>query len=311
MLGENKNQFSLTCATLNIVERTKNQPFSSFCRLAAAFLVVASISGYAGTLIDFETLPGGAPANGLVISNQFQQAYGVTFRTIGTETVSLVQTGSAASVFGFCLGPPAGVQDCTTANHLYQEDPLVDAVGSFFISLGDGNVALGYGLIVDLDAPVSQAGGVILDVDASDQWTVRTYSDTNGLTQTSQAIFSAGDPGTGDGRSTLWFFNHQTADIREIRFIYTGPSLAVGEGFDLFNFGQLPIDVPVLSIDSSRQLFLSGRIGRTYLVESTDSLPASNWLTVTNLTLPSSPFPIVDATSTNVLARFYRAIGTP
>jgi len=285
MLGENKNQFSLTCATLNTVERINNQSLSSFYPLAAAVFFLASISAQAGTLIDFETIPGGAPANGLIISNEFQQAYGVTFRTIATETVSLVQTGSAANVFGFCLSPPAGVQDCTTANHLYQEDPLVEAVGSFFISLGGGNVAQGYGLIVDLDAPVSQAGGVILDLDASDQWTVRTYSDTNGLMQTGQAIFSAGDPSTGDGRSTLWFFNHQTADIREIRFLYTGPSLAVGEGFNLFNFGQLPIDVPLLSVDTSRQLFLSGRIGRTYRVESTDSLPASNWLTVTNLVL--------------------------
>lgn len=285
---------------------------NSFSHMALVVLFLGIGSTQAGVLIDFETIPGASPTNGLIISNQFKAAYGVTFRTIASEQISLVQIGTAADVFGFCLGAVGPPPNCTTGNHLYPDDPLAAAIGNYFISLGSGNPAQGFGLIVDLDTPVSQAGGVILDIDGSEQWTVRTYSDTNGATQTGQAVFTSGDPGTGDGRSTLWVFNHATADIQEIRFIYTGNPSGVGEGFDLFYLGQLPPDVPVLSISGSRQLSLNGRVAKTYSVQYSSFLPTTNWITVTNFTLPSSPFPIIETSATtNSSTRFYRAMGSP
>ncbi len=280
-----------------------------------AFVLMVSASlflrfnGKGGTLIDFETVPGTVPTNGLIISNQYTAAYGVTFRPLGSAIVGLTQTGSDAVAFGFCLGP-ANASVCTKANHLYPSDPLADAIGNYFLSLG-GILGTPYGLVVDLNVPVSQTGGFIMDVDGTDQWTVKTYSDTNGVNLTDEMVITAGDPGTGDGVATLFTFRHPTADIQEIQFVFTGnPQNGLGEGFDLLSFGQLPLDVPTLSIDQHRLLSLTGRAGRNYQVDYTPSPTATNWSSVTNLTLPVSPFVFTDPAATNA-SRFYRALLRP
>ena len=57
------------------------------------------------------------------------------------------------------------------------------------------------------------------------------------------------------------------------------------------------------------QLTLAGTPGARYQVEYAPAIPASNWTTLTNLLLPSSPFIFQDTSGNGV--RFYRAVAIP
>ncbi|MEK6536664.1 MAG: hypothetical protein AABZ63_04190, partial [Actinomycetota bacterium] len=58
---------------------------------------------------------------------------------------------------------------------------------------------------------------------------------------------------------------------------------------------------------------LEGPIGRQFRVEYADVMTAgtTNWLTLTNITLPASPFLVVDTTSPGKTQRYYRALSLP
>jgi len=71
--------------------------------------------------------------------------------------------------------------------------------------------------------------------------------------------------------------------------------------------------VPITSQEPSLQLGifagirLEGTIGRPYRIEYSTTLRSTNWLALTNLFLPSSPYFFLDLTSENTTRRFYRA----
>src|SRR5439155_13421866 len=56
---------------------------------------------------------------------------------------------------------------------------------------------------------------------------------------------------------------------------------------------------------------IQGTIGGSYNVQYTQPLNSTNWLSLTNIILPSSPYLFVDTTGTNRAKRFYRAVGVP
>lgn len=56
---------------------------------------------------------------------------------------------------------------------------------------------------------------------------------------------------------------------------------------------------------------LQGSVGQGYRVEYTLSLPPTNWTTLTNIMLPSSPHLIIDTTAPIAESRFYRAVELP
>jgi probable HAF family extracellular repeat protein len=56
------------------------------------------------------------------------------------------------------------------------------------------------------------------------------------------------------------------------------------------------------------QFALSGMTGVTYRVEYALSLPATNWLTLTNLAFSASPVQITDPSALGIGSRFYRAV---
>jgi len=59
-------------------------------------------------------------------------------------------------------------------------------------------------------------------------------------------------------------------------------------------------------------LTIADATGGNYRIEATSDLVNTNvWTTLTNLTLPSSPFEFVDKTTPQPLRRFYRAIPVP
>lgn len=56
------------------------------------------------------------------------------------------------------------------------------------------------------------------------------------------------------------------------------------------------------------QFNLAGMTGVVYSVEYATSLPATNWLVLSNLVMTSSPTPIVDATAPGSVQRYYRVV---
>ena len=58
-------------------------------------------------------------------------------------------------------------------------------------------------------------------------------------------------------------------------------------------------------------LTLQGTVGARYQVQSATSLSATNWTTLTNLLLPSSPFTFTGLSSSGAPRLFYRAVGIP
>jgi hypothetical protein len=58
-------------------------------------------------------------------------------------------------------------------------------------------------------------------------------------------------------------------------------------------------------------LTLQGTVGARYQIQSCNSLPPTNWATLTNCLLPSSPFTFVDSNPSSTSRMFYRAVGIP
>ena len=83
--------------------------------------------------------------------------------------------------------------------------------------------------------------------------------------------------------------------------------------FDAIRLTTGPIPVPaqleiVLAGDQAN-LSLTGTTGATYRVEFSASLPATNWITLTNLLLSVSPSAFIEPQPvTNQTSRFYRAV---
>jgi hypothetical protein len=70
-----------------------------------------------------------------------------------------------------------------------------------------------------------------------------------------------------------------------------------------------PAELSIALVGDSPTLGISGTTGATYRVEYALSLPATNWITLTNLFVPTSPQILLDAHSqTNAGHRFYRAV---
>jgi streptogramin lyase len=63
-----------------------------------------------------------------------------------------------------------------------------------------------------------------------------------------------------------------------------------------------------LAIQMYPGISIQGTPGGTYSLQYTDSLTSTNWLSLTNIFLSSSPYLFFDTTSTNQARRFYRAV---
>jgi hypothetical protein len=59
-------------------------------------------------------------------------------------------------------------------------------------------------------------------------------------------------------------------------------------------------------------LTIADAVGSGYRIEATSDLVNTNsWLTLTNLTLPSSPYLFIDTATPQAIRRYYRAIALP
>ena len=198
-----------------------------------------------------------------------------------------------------------------------RSDPRAGSFGDFFLT-DDGVVGGTKRIILDYAAPVSRASGYVFDIDASERMTIQAYSD-DGLTEVGMVVLSADGPEAGNGRSTFWSFEHTTRDIRQIRFRETGPSSDANVAFDSFDSDYVPPPVPepVLDLHTYAGVTITGVVGRPYRIDYADKISGgatmepTNWVVLTNLFLPRSPFLFIDSTSTRATQRYYRALSLP
>jgi len=177
-----------------------------------------------GAVLDFETLPGGGPpTEGMNISNQFQATFGIRFHNSDGSSPIIVQAGSPGFGFTSAFGDdtPAPGEGC----------------GTFFLNISPTGPSSD--LIVGYDLAHADVGGVILDIDGSEAWTIRALDSSNHVIDT--LTLDTSTPHTGDALATPWAFHHASNDIASVRFVYTGAqAVTAGEGFDNFTFDNVP-----------------------------------------------------------------------
>jgi outer membrane protein OmpA-like peptidoglycan-associated protein len=191
--------------------------------------------------IDFETVPGETPKEGLLISKQFEKTHGITFGLEDGTSPRLAAVGRPATAF---LGPPRDTgADAPAPNQ---------GVGQFFLT-DDGTLdgLKPSPLLVRYSPPTANASGVLLDVDYDETFTIEAL-DGKGAVLSTLSV-KAKEPSTGDGMATRWSVSHEAADIVTIRV--AGRRTAGGRfglGFDLFCArGRSAAAVLQLSFDAS------------------------------------------------------------
>lgn len=191
--------------------------------LCSGTLLLSATAG-AGT-IDFESVPGDLPLEGLAIGDQFLASEGVRFSLEGGGLPVLAATGSPMTAFG---GGPTNVHDAPSA-------AAAAALGGFFLT-DDGVVAAPPApLLIHWSTPVAQVSGVLVDVDgwgAGRIWEafrIEARGADDGVLETLELIGSI----DGDGELAPWSFARALADIHSIRISYYGNKPhGIGFAFD-------------------------------------------------------------------------------
>ena len=167
-------------------------------------------------VLDFETVPGQTPFEGLLINDQFEESLGISFILEDGTFPRLAEVGRPTTAF-----EPRDTPD---------ED---QGIGSFFLT-DDGLVTAGDAspLLVTFSTPVDSATGVVLDIDFSETFTITAYDSAGQVVE--EIVLTAGDDGTGDGVATPWSFRRADADVASIRFAGTRDSGRFGLAFDNF-----------------------------------------------------------------------------
>lgn len=173
--------------------------------------------------IDFETTPSGASVDRQIISNQFLESHGVSFRFEDGSHPELAKVGAPLTAFS---GPPNNSGADTVA------DP--DRNGQFFIT-DDGVVgAPPPPLLIDYVFPVAAASGEILDISGGEAWRIEAL-DSSGVVIDSMDLTDS-DPTAGDGIATPWRVTSNEFDIHQIRISDIGTKTdRVGLAFDNFS----------------------------------------------------------------------------
>jgi hypothetical protein len=269
-------------------------------------LMIAGLGCQAATL-DFETINGAIPVEGMTISNQFQPYYGIQFRRRGATTKFPVIAK---------FGPPEAAFHLDNGTEDILAETNAAIFGQFFLTDDAQGGHSGKGIILDFDAPVSQASGYIFDIDGTEKVTVVAYADTNGTSQLGSLVFTNDMSNTGDGHATLWSFSRPTKDILRID-IQTSSTTGsapngINVGYDNFSsdYTPPPQSPAILSLRMYPGLTIRGDVGRPYRIEYTENLGSTNWVALTNIFLPASPWLFTD-TTTSAPNRFYRAVGIP
>lgn len=185
--------------------------------------------------IDFEAINGEPVFDGMVISDQYFNTFGLTFSLEDGTSPVIAQVGFPTTAFG---GPGFGTDGSDTPA------PGVD-IGQFFLT--DDGVLAGLtspALILDFVNPLDSIAGCILDIDF-DETFIMHARDIDGNVLLADTI-RAGDPGTGDGELSCWGFNLEGCEgtIYSLRMEGTRESAgAFGLGVDYLSFCLSGIDL--------------------------------------------------------------------
>lgn len=110
---------------------------------------------------------------------------------------------------------------------------------------------------------------------------------------------------TGATNSTLALANLTATNAGAYRVVITNAfRSAISTAADVYFFGDLKLLAATV---------LAGSVGQQYRVDYADvvSVGTTNWLTLTNVTLPYSPFLVIDPNSAGRTQRYYRAVPLP
>ncbi|MEO1514808.1 MAG: gliding motility-associated C-terminal domain-containing protein [Bacteroidota bacterium] len=207
------------------------------CFLFVGFLASAQDNTNGCIFIDFEQINGMTPQDGMVISDQFRNAFGLVFRLENGGSPVLAEVGGRTTAFSSSWGSDAPA-------------PGVD-LGRFFLT-DDGRLS---GLqappvILEFDTPIDSFSGCIIDMDFDERFVIEV------LDQTGQPIIqdtiSAGDPGTGDGLATCWGFDLPgcEGEIYSIKFSgFRTDFGGFGLGLDSFSFCYTGLHVNIETND--------------------------------------------------------------
>jgi hypothetical protein len=209
----------------------------SLVRLPVAAAVLLLAGAAHAVPIDFETIPGGVPFEGLVIHDQFQATLGVTFELEGGGYPVLARVGSPMTAFGGGL----------TNEHDLPTPAAAALVGEYFLT-DDGVVgAPPAPLIIRYDTPVSAASAVLIDVDGYGRGTVfeAFRIEARGLGDAVLDTIELIGAMEGDGEAAPWSFSRALEDIYSIRISYFGnKEWGIGLAFDYFSPSS-PFEPPV------------------------------------------------------------------
>jgi hypothetical protein len=216
-----------------VAEKCHRRLALGFIAAVVPFLLLSTASAQ---VIDFETVPGGTPAVGLAISDQFEATYGVRFSVSDGTTLVLGDYGGDFQGW---------------INDNYENDVLSPQYdrGEFFAVFPEAQTQGRY-LVIEYVAPVAAAAFEIIDIDdgpgnnpgQEEEWTIRAFDRSDSLLSTT--VIRAGDPGTGDATPTLYSVDFQGAYIvARIEVDYTGADQTPGLAFDSFGM-TVPTGIP-------------------------------------------------------------------
>jgi len=175
-----------------------------FCTLFFTMLFFVHLSyGQDPILIDFEQIPNGTPSEGLSLSGQFVNDFGISFSIEGGGNPVLAEIGSPATAFESSFG---------------EDTPAPDQnIGNFFLT-DDGNLSglESPPLLITANTPLQFIEGVILDIDFGEVFTLEALDGDGNLLQT--IVLDADNPDAGDGIATPWRFEvNNCVGIQTIR----------------------------------------------------------------------------------------------
>ena len=173
-------------------------------------------------VIDFETVSGAAPFEGLEISDQYRESNGVVFSLSGGGSPVIAEVGAPTTAFANSDTAAPG-----------------QGVGRFFLT-DDGQLTglEAQTLVVSYDTPTGSASGAILDIDFDERFTISLFDSIVGGALLDTIEFVAGQPDTGNGIASDWSFNRPDADVLRLEFEGSRAAAGVfGLGFDNFDSG--------------------------------------------------------------------------
>lgn len=213
---------------------------------------------------------------------------------------------------GACGASWFQVPPCDITNVSYYH---IQAGDILMYSAGEGNVTW----TAASDGFVSISGGVwaAASLGRGNHWEL--YHNQNSLTR--------GDISDSDPQySRTMPFDFRTGsggpEVLQNRYVGTGDIIKL-KITKTSSFGTLagvnlavisspePIGVGGLRIQLNPGLVVYGNVGKTYRIDYVAQAGNTNWMSLTNVVLPSSPYLVIDPQPVTLPARFYRAVEIP